>query len=159
MQRDKPIVFSGILIQHLDMDAAYVEFPFSAEEISGKKGQIKVMVWFDHRVEYRGSLTKMGSGSHCLGVTKAIRKQLGKTFGDTVEVKLMQDLEERTVEIPEDVQLLLDENDEAAFLFKKMSYTHRKEYISWITEAKKPETRERRRKKMIEMIVTGKKGV
>jgi uncharacterized protein YdeI (YjbR/CyaY-like superfamily) len=40
-----------------------------------------------------------------------------------------------------------------------MSYTHQKEYIRWINEAKKPETRENRKVKMIEMILEGKKGV
>jgi len=40
-----------------------------------------------------------------------------------------------------------------------MSYTHRKEYIRWIEEAKKPETRENRKTKMIQMILDGKKGI
>jgi uncharacterized protein YdeI (YjbR/CyaY-like superfamily) len=40
-----------------------------------------------------------------------------------------------------------------------MSYTHRKEYIRWIEEAKKPETRETRKIRMIEMILSGKKGI
>ena len=44
-------------------------------------------------------------------------------------------------------------------LFDKMSYTHRKEYIRWITDAKKPETRENRKVKMTEMILAGKKGI
>jgi uncharacterized protein YdeI (YjbR/CyaY-like superfamily) len=40
-----------------------------------------------------------------------------------------------------------------------MSYTHRKEYIRWIEDAKKEETRERRKIKMIEMLLEGKKGI
>lgn len=40
-----------------------------------------------------------------------------------------------------------------------MSYTHRKEYIRWIVEAKKPETREKRKVKMIELILARKKGI
>ena len=34
----KKIKFSASIIQHKDMDAAYVEFPFSTEEKFGKKG-------------------------------------------------------------------------------------------------------------------------
>ena len=48
---------------------------------------------------------------------------------------------------------------QAKELYEKMSYTHRKEYIRWIEEAKKEETRERRKIKMIEMILDGKKGI
>lgn len=155
----KKIKFSASIIQHKDMNAAYVEFPFSAEELFGKKGQVKVKAVFDKTVEYIGSLANMGMGVHCLGLTQAVRKQLGKSFGDQVDVELWQDLEERTVEIPADVQEILKENPTAKELLEKMSYTHRKEYIRWITDAKKPETRENRKSKMIEMILAGKKGI
>jgi uncharacterized protein YdeI (YjbR/CyaY-like superfamily) len=36
--------------------------------------------------------------------------------------------------------------------FEKLSYTHRKEYCRWITEAKKEETRLQRLAKAIEML-------
>lgn len=152
------IRFTAPIIQHKDMNAAYVEFPFSVQDLFGKKGQVKIHALFDEKIEYRGSLANMG-GVHCLGLTQAVRKELGKNFGDEVAVELWQDLEERTVEIPDDVQKLLGENPTAKELLEKMSYTHRKEYIRWITEAKKPETREKRQLKMIEMILAGKKGI
>lgn len=41
--------------------------------------------------------------------------------------------------------------------FEKMAFTHRKEYIQWIDDAKKLETRERRLQKAITMISEGKK--
>ncbi|WP_241277887.1 MULTISPECIES: YdeI/OmpD-associated family protein [Chryseobacterium] len=63
------------------------------------------------------------------------------------------------MEIAEDIALVFNENPEAKVLFDKMSYTHRKEYIRWIEEAKKPETRENRKVKMIRMILDGKKGI
>ena len=86
-------------------------------------------------------------------------KQLGKTFGDQISVKLWEDKEERIVEIPEDVMPLFEKNPKAFELYEKMSYTHKKEYMRWITDAKKPETRENRKSKMIEMILAGKKGI
>ena len=153
------ILFCARIMRHKDMNAAYVEFPFSTTECFGKKGLVKVKVLFDDKVEYRGSLANMGHGIHCLGVTQAIRKELGKDFGDEVNVELWEDTEVRTVEIPEDVLEIFQQNPEANNLFEKLSYTHRKEYIRWITDAKKPETRENRKKKMIEMILSGKKGI
>lgn len=155
----KKIEFEALILQHQNMNAAYVEFPFSAEELFGKKGQVKVKVFFDKKTEYRGSLANMGQGCHILGLTQQVRKSLGKTFGDSVSVELWEDKEERTVEIPEDVVEVFNQNKKAKELFDKMSYTHRKEYIRWITDAKKPETRETRKVKMIEMILAGKKGI
>lgn len=141
------------------MNAAFVEFPFSVPEIFGKKGHVKIKAVFDGKVEYRGSLAKMNSDCHILGLTQEARKKLGKSFGDTVSVKLWEDKEERIVTIPDDVKIVFNENTDAKELFDAMSYTHRKEYIRWIEEAKKPETRENRKVKMIEMILAGKKGI
>lgn len=155
----EPIQFKAIIQQHGTMNAAYIEFPFSAEQVFGKKGQVKIKAIFDDQVEYRGSLARMKSECHMLGLPKDIRNRLGKTFGDEVSVSLTEDKEERTVEIADDIASLFAEHPEVRILFDKMSYTHRKEYIRWIEEAKKPETREKRKIKMIEMILNGKKGV
>jgi len=40
-------------------------------------------------------------------------------------------------------------------VFEKLSYTHRKEYCRWITDAKKEETRTKRLGKAIEMLKKG----
>lgn len=156
---NKEIFFDAIIKQNGNMNAAFVEFPFSTEELFNKKGQIKIKAIFDDKVEYRGSLAKMKSDFHILGLTQEIRKQLGKTFGDEILVSLIEDKEVRTVEIAGDIILLFNENKSAKELFDKMSYTHKKEYIRWIEEAKKPETRENRKLKMIQMILDGKKGI
>ncbi|UQB67951.1 YdeI/OmpD-associated family protein [Epilithonimonas zeae] len=155
----QPIIFSAEIQQHQDINAAFINFPFDTIELFGKKGQVKVKVLLDDKVEYRSSLANMGGGCHRLGLTQAIRKELGKTFGDIVEVKLWEDKEERIVIVPDDVQALLNQNDKAKEFYDKMSYTHRKEYIRWIEEAKKEETRKRRKIKMIEMLLEGKKGI
>lgn len=120
---------------------------------------MKIKAIFDGHVEYRGSLAKMKSDCHRLGLTQQIRNKLRKSFGDEVSVKLWEDNEERIVEIPDDVKIVFNDNLQAKELFDKMSYTHRKEYIRWIVEAKKTETRENRKLKMIEMILAGKKGI
>ena len=153
------LAFEGIIEQHGEINAAFIRFPFSTEELFGKKGQVKIKVLLDGKVEYRGSLAKMKSNFHMLGLTQEVRKQLGKTFGDKVTVKLWEDQEERIVEIPEDVLEVFEKNKDAFEMYQKMSYTHRKEYMRWITEAKKPETRENRKVKLIEMILAGKKGI
>lgn len=153
------VEFNAIIQQNGEMNTAFVEFPFSTVELFNKKGQVKIKAVFDDKVEYRGSLIKMKSDYHTLGLTQEIRKQLNKTFGDSVSVSLREDKEERTVEIADDISLIFNKNQEAKTIFDKMSYTHRKEYIRWIEAAKKPETRENRKIKMIQMILEGKKGI
>lgn len=156
---NQPITFSAKIQQHQEMNAAFINFPFDTLELFNKKGQIKIKVLLDEKVEYRGSLTKMKSDCHLLGMTQEVRKQLGKTFGDFVDVQLWEDKEERIVIVPDDVQELLNQNEKAKILYDKMSYTHKKEYIRWIEEAKKEETRDRRKIKMIAMLLEGKKGI
>jgi len=143
------ISFTAPIIQVDGMNAGYVEFPFSVEEIFGTRGMVKVKALFDGKAEYRGIMSNMGTGCHILILTQEVRRKLGKSFGDFVLVELEHDLEKREVIIPEDVQNLLTEHPEAFAFFEKLSYTHRKEYINWITSAKREETRAKR---MIEFI-------
>lgn len=59
---------------------------------------------------------------------------------------------DRTVVVPSDLRKLLAKNRAARERFAKLSFTHRKEYVAWIEEAKKPETRARRLAKTLEML-------
>ena len=58
-------------------------------------------------VPYTGSLVKCGAADHMLGVLKAIREQIGKGPGDTIEVVLWKDEAERTVEVPAEFAKLM----------------------------------------------------
>jgi uncharacterized protein YdeI (YjbR/CyaY-like superfamily) len=62
----------------------------------------------------------------------------------------------RTVEVPPDLKKALGANKAAHAAWDKYSYTHRKEFAQWVTEAKKPETRARRLEKAMEMLAAGK---
>ena len=69
--------------------SAFVREPFDVQEVSGPK-RPKVRAWIDG-VVYRGTLVRMGSDDHILGVLKEIRAQIGKDFGDEVEVVIEPD--------------------------------------------------------------------
>jgi len=149
MTENKKVRYTAEIIQHEAMDAGFVEFPFDVKEAFGKKGKLKVKAVFDGKVLYHGSLV--------LGITKDIRKQLNKTFGDQVQVEIEEDLEVREVIVPEDVSLLLDKSRKAKKYYEGLSFTDRKEYMSWIETAKKLDTREKRLMLFIEKIGNGKK--
>jgi hypothetical protein len=129
---------------------AFVEVPFDVEATFGsKRPKVKAMI---EGIPYRGILTRMGTECHILGIRKEIREQVGKTFGDEIQVTVEPDLEERVIEIPKDLMKELKKDKEAKAFFDKLSYTHRKEYITWVMEAKKEETRQNRIVKTIEML-------
>ena len=132
---------------------AFVEVPFNVEETFGsKRPKVKAMI---EGVPYRGILTRMGTECHILGVRKEIREQVGKTFGDEIRVTVELDTEERVIEIPEDLMKELKKDRGVRSFFDKLSYTHQKEYVTWINEAKKEETRRNRIVKTIEMLKQG----
>ncbi len=153
------IEFTATLKQVEGMNAGYLEFPFDVEKLFGTRGQVKIKALFDGLAEYRGSLANMGIGCHILPMTKEIREKIDKTFGDivSVSVELVRDTEAREVIVPEDVQMALDKEPEALAFFEKLAFTHRKEYIRWITDAKREETRQKRIGIFIEKILAKKK--
>lgn len=143
--------FDAVIQKHPGLDAAFIEIPFDVETEFGTKGQVKVAASFDG-YEYRGSLAKMGLPVHCLGLTKEVRNAIQKNPGDLVHVILKKDEAPRVVEVPVDFGKLLDQHREVKTYFDSLSYTHRKEYVRWITEAKKQETRDNRLQKAIQML-------
>lgn len=132
---------------------AFVTFPFDVEKEFGVKGRVPVKATFDG-VAYTGSLMQCGGGQHMLGVLKTIREQTGKQLGDTVRVQLWRDESERTVAVPSDFATLMKEHGVRDF-FDSLSFTNRKEYCRWITEAKRKETRAARLSKSIDMMRRG----
>jgi uncharacterized protein YdeI (YjbR/CyaY-like superfamily) len=92
-------------------------------------------------------------------IRKDIRAKVGKEVGDMISVTIEQDLEKRTVTVPEDLQKAMDEHPEVVSFFNNLAYTYQKEYVKWIEGAKREATRLRRIDKAIEMMKEGKKGV
>ena len=128
-------------------------FPYDTEKEFATKGRVPVKATFNG-ISYAGSLIKYGKPLPVLGMPKAIREQTGKGPGDTIEVIVWRDEEARTVEVPAQFEKWI-KKEGLLPVFEKLSYTHRKEYCRWITEAKKEETRLKRLGKAIEMLKKG----
>ena len=129
---------------------AYVLFPYDVEKEFGVKGRVPVKATFNG-VPYAGSLIKYGRPQHMLGVLKSIRSQIGASIGDMVEVEVWKDDGVRTVEVPNDLAEAMRAKEISEF-FDGLSYTHRKEYCRWVSDAKTEETRARRVAKAIELL-------
>lgn len=85
---EQAIEFTAVIKKVDGMDAAYVEIPFDVREKYGK-GRVPVHATFDG-VAYDGSLVRMKTPCHIIGVRKDIRQQIGKQAGDSICVTLRE---------------------------------------------------------------------
>ena len=149
----KKHVFTG-RIQDAGGGGGFVEVPFDVEKAFGsKRPRVRAMI---EGVPYRGSLVRMGGEHHMLIILKGIREKIGRTFGDEVKVIVEADTEPRQVAVPPDLMKELKRDKSARNFFDKLSYTHQREYVSWIEGAKREETRAARVVKTIAMLKKGK---
>ena len=142
------ITFETVLEKHENMDATGITIPFDVEKVFGAK-RVPVIVSING-AKHRSTIIKMG-GRYMVGVPKVFREAANVKAGETITVTLVKDSEKRTVEIPQDLAEALTKAG-LTEVFAKMSYTHQKEYVNAINEAKKPETRTRRIEKAIELV-------
>ncbi|MFN8261618.1 MAG: YdeI/OmpD-associated family protein [Chitinophagales bacterium] len=149
MPKKPAVSFTAVIRKDDKMDVTYIDIDFDVEKTFGKK-RLKVKVWYDN-VLYRGLLTKY-KGVYFLLINKEIRAQLGKNAGDTIRVKIEEDLDERTVELPQVMIDLFRKEPALKVVFDKMSYTHHREYVTWLTGAKKEETLQNRLIKFKELL-------
>jgi hypothetical protein len=87
-------------------------------------------------------LAVMG-GQNMIGISKANRGELGVEIGDTVDATIKLDVAERKVEVPDDAAKALAKA-KLRKQFDALAFTHQKEHVNAILEAKKPETRAKR---------------
>jgi len=76
--------FDAVILKVPDIDGAYVEIPFDVKAEFGR-GRVPVHATFDGE-PYDGSLVRMKTPCHILGIRKEIRQKIGKQPGDTVRV-------------------------------------------------------------------------
>jgi hypothetical protein len=90
------------------------------------------------------------------GLEKARHERQSENIVDA-DGTVCVDRTNRIVSAPKDLKKLFAKNAKAQATFDALAFTHRKEYVVWILDAKKPETRAARLAKTIEMLSKGKK--
>ena len=136
-----------------DMDAMGIEVPSAIVEGFGQGKRPKVTVTLKGYA-YRSTVSVMG-GKFMLPLAKVHREAAGVTGGDKVEVTLELDAAPREVEVPKDLAAALKKAGVRA-AFDKLAFTHRKEHVRAIEEAKAPETRARRIERAVAMALAKK---
>lgn len=140
-------------IENAGDGGAFVYVPFDVERTFGKK-RVPVKATIDGE-PYLGTLVRMGGPEHILIVLKEIRAKIGKSFGDAVEVTVEEDTEPRMVEIPPELAQALKQEPKVEAVFQRLIYSHQREYVRWINEAKRAETRKKRSAETIEILKCG----
>jgi hypothetical protein len=124
--------------------------PFDVVEVFGRKGRVPVKGTING-FPFRSSLMNMGEG-HMMAVNAELRAGGKCKAGDTVKIVMELDEEERKVELPAYLKKIINSDPQAKERWAKFSFTHQKEYVRAIEDAKKPETRERRIAAMMDAL-------
>lgn len=80
--------FEAVILKVPDIDGAYIEFPYDVREEFGK-GRVKVHATFDGE-PYDGSLVRMKTQNHIIGIRKDIRAKINKQPGDSINVTITE---------------------------------------------------------------------
>ena len=131
---------------------AGMNIPFDVKKVWGK-ARLPVSGTING-FKFRTTIAPM-RGEYFVCVNRQMREGGKCGVGDTVKVMLEPDTAPRTVEAPPDLKKALKSDKSAQAGWERYSYTYRKEFARWITEAKKPETRARRLEKALEMLAAG----
>jgi hypothetical protein len=103
---------------------------------------------------YRTTVAPMG-GSYWLPLAAEHREAAGVQAEQEVDVSIELDTAPRDVPVPDDLATAMDDDARAAF--DGLAFSHRKEWVRWVEEAKKPETRTARIEKTVEGLRAGRK--
>jgi hypothetical protein len=133
--------------------ATFLRIPEKVMRVFATKTRVPVTGTING-VPFRSSLSPMG-GAHLMPVNAQLRTAASVSAGDRVTVVLERDMVPRVVEVPAELASAFRAAPKALSFFEGLSYTHQKEYVLWISEAKRDETRRRRIKIAVEQLAKG----
>jgi hypothetical protein len=132
-----------------DGSACFIPLPFDPKEAFGKtRAPVRVTV---NGYTYRSTIAAMG-GPPCIPLRQSHREAAGLDGSETVDVRLELDTEKREVTPPADLAKALKAAPSVWAAWKALSYTHQREHVEAVEEAKKPETRARRIERAVQAL-------
>ena len=153
------IEFTGKLVgEGPNSSWVFLELPKDASEKLGTRGRVSV-IGSINGFAIRTSALPTGRGTHQLAVNKAVRAGAAAEAGDRVKVVLEPDTQERVVKVPADLKKAVNAEPAVKSLWTTLTPRCREEWVQWVEEAKKPETRSRRIGVTVERLAKGKRRV
>lgn len=124
-----------------DGSMCFIPLTFDPKSVFGKiRAPVKVTL---NGYSYRSTIASMG-GPPCIPLRRSNREAAGLEGGETIEVRLDLDTEKREIKPPADFVSALKAAPPAWERWRALSYSHQREHVEAIEEARKPETRARR---------------
>jgi Bacteriocin-protection, YdeI or OmpD-Associated/Domain of unknown function (DUF1905) len=142
--------FKVQLLGRAGSNVAALKPPFDVVAVFRRKGRVPVKGTING-FPFRSSLMNMGDG-HMMVVNAQLRTGAQCKAGDTVSVLMAIDEDERTVDVPGYLKRIIAGDPKARQFWSKLSFTHQKEYVREIGDAKRPETREKRIAAMMDAL-------
>jgi hypothetical protein len=110
-------------------------------------------------VPFQATLEPDGQRSHWLKVHRKLRVAAQAHVGDMVTLEIAPAGEEPEPKLPPDLRKALAAAPKARALWSEITLTARRDWINWITSAKRSETRARRIDNACSMLAAGKRRV
>jgi hypothetical protein len=127
----------------------FIPLPFDPKAVFGTvRAPVTVTL---NGYTYRSTIAAMG-GPPCIPLRKSHREAAGLLGGETLDVTIELDTEPRRVEPPGDLARALKATAGAWDGWLRLSYTHQREHVEGIENAKRPETRRRRIDDAVRML-------
>ncbi|MGN6109318.1 MAG: YdeI/OmpD-associated family protein [Kofleriaceae bacterium] len=124
-----------------DGATCFIPLTFDPVPVFGKvRAPVKVTL---NGYTYRSTIAAMG-GPPCIPLRRSHREAAGLEGGETLLVTLELDTQPRTIEPPADFAKAMKATRPAWARWGELSYSHQREHVEAIEQAKKPETRARR---------------
>jgi hypothetical protein len=142
-----------VQLERVQKTATMFRVPFDLEEVFGRaRPPVKVTI---RGHTWRTTPGVYGGVGHVV-VNREVKAATGVDAPDRVRVEMELDTEPRTVSVPADLRDALRADDTVWKSFSTLSFSHRREYVEWVEEAKRPETRARRIAGTVERVAQGK---
>ena len=131
--------FSTTVVREGSM--CFIPLTFDPKSVFGKiRAPVTVTL---NGYTYRSTIAAMG-GPPCIPLRKSNREAAGLQGGETIEVRLDLDTDKREVKPSADFVKALKAAPPAWERWRELSYSHQREHVEAIEQAKRPDTRKRR---------------
>jgi hypothetical protein len=132
-----------------DDPMCFIPVPFDPKAVFGKV-RAPVVVTLNGYT-FRSTLAAMGNGV-CIPLRRSHREAAGLAGTETLDVIIALDDAPRTVDTPDDLAQALADDPQRQAQWARLSYTHQREHVEALAQAKGPATRARRLAKCLQML-------
>ena len=144
----------------------YLLYPNAVEKEFGTKGRLRVLGTMNlpgrqagrisgKKVKVDRALIPQGDGTHVVILGGELRKQLGVSLGDTIEMEFHVNPDPDAIDVPEELEIALEMEPELKPVYERQTPGTKRGISYWINSGKRPETRAKRAAEMMRRFASG----